>query len=90
VPLVERLNRSRGWIVGTVYVGGGCSSGALESGTVCRWVGVGGDGVGEMGLGGEVGLLPRTSGLGALRKTPKIKSNAPFWLVPKWCVLDPT
>jgi hypothetical protein len=55
MPPVERLNRSRGCIVGTVCVGGGCAE---------VWVGasVGGWVSGEMGMGGE--LLPRTSGLG--------------------------
>jgi hypothetical protein len=53
---------------------------------------------GEMGLGGEESL-PRTSGLGALRKPPKFKPNTCFelldptwtarltWHLPKWCVL---
>jgi hypothetical protein len=71
-----------------ICVGGGYNGVAPEFGSMRQLVGVG-----EMGLGGEIGLLPRTSGLGALRKTPKFKPNTLFWLfwlVPKRCILDPT
>jgi hypothetical protein len=71
VPPVERLNRSRGCTVGTVYVGGGCIGGAPESGLVRRWMGgCWGTWGREMGMGGE--LLPRTSGLGVLLRNPHV------------------
>ena len=69
MPSVECLNRSRGCTIGTVYLRSGFAGGAPKSRSVRRWVGVGGDGVGEMGVGGD--LLPRTSGLGVLLKNPQ-------------------
>ena len=70
MPPVERMNRSRGCTVEMVCLRSGFAGGAPESGSVHRWVGVGGDGVGEMGVGGD--LLPRTSGLGVLLKNPQV------------------
>ena len=72
MPPVERLNRSRGCIVGTVCLRDGFAGGAPESGSVRQWVGVGGDGVGEMGVGGDLLLLPRMSGLGILLKNLQV------------------
>jgi hypothetical protein len=69
VPPVERLNRSRRCIVEMVCLHGGFAGGVSESGSMRRCVGVGPDGVKEMGVGGD--LLPRTSGPGVLVKNPQ-------------------
>jgi hypothetical protein len=70
VPPVERLNHSRGCIVGTVCVRG--VPGSPESRSVRRWVG--GWVSGEMGSrDGDRGvLLPHMSGLGVLLKNPQV------------------
>jgi hypothetical protein len=70
VPPVERLNRSGRCTIETVCLHSGFVGGAPESGSVRRWMGVGPDGVGEIGVGGD--LLPRTSGLGVLVKNPQV------------------
>ena len=45
-------------------------AGVWVGASVRRWVGVVGDGVGKMGVGGD--LLPRTSGLGVLLKNLQV------------------
>ena len=80
---VGRLNRSRRCTVGTVYLRGGFIGGALESGSVRRWVGVE-----EMGVEGD--LLPRMSSLGVLLKNPNFKPKCIVLASPKRCILDPT
>jgi hypothetical protein len=52
------------------------------------WVGVGGDGVARWGWGVTC-CLARVAGV-VDEKPPSLAQNAPFWLVPKRCVLDPT
>jgi hypothetical protein len=87
---VERLNRSRGCTVGTVCVGNGCTDGAPESWSIRRWVGgCRGRWGREMRMGGELLHSHEWSG-GIVEKPPSLTQNAPFWLVPKRCILDPT
>jgi hypothetical protein len=66
---VERLNHSPRCTIEMVCLRGGFTDGVSESGSVRQCMGVRPDGVGEMGVGGD--LLPHTSGLGVLVKNPK-------------------